>query len=112
MQLVARARLRKRLLASERSEQQRWKKTMVFGKDEGAGFAAMLMAPNKLKGYSEKLVDPERAWFVELERRYEWSHMLLSNGQAIADPGPFAGRTQRAGKAISLRSRFEPDYCS
>ncbi len=90
--LVAKASISRKLLASERSDNQRKRTALVFDADDGAGFAEMLMSPKKLKGYNKKSVSADRKWYVELERRYDWSHLLLSDEKASVDPGPFSGK--------------------
>ncbi|GJD91011.1 hypothetical protein BHAOGJBA_4555 [Methylobacterium hispanicum] len=91
MELVATAYMRKRLIAGERSKQQREKTALVFGRDGGKGFRDLLLSPKKLKGYTRKDVSDTGPWYVELERRFPWSAMLMDNEGKIEDPGPFTG---------------------
>ncbi len=89
--LIARARLRKRLLASERKGRQAEKTQLVFAPDGGQAFAEALPSFGRMKGYDKLNATHHGPWFVELERRYEWTDILPDSQMAMLDPGPFAG---------------------
>ncbi|KSV76017.1 hypothetical protein N185_16345 [Sinorhizobium sp. GW3] len=89
--LLATARLRKRLIASERKGRQAEKTKLAFGDDAGEAFADALPKFGRMRGYDSVVADHNSPWFVEIQRRYEWHH-LLPNGQvAMHDPGEFEG---------------------
>lgn len=88
--LRATGRLRKRLLAGERSDSQRERTRTVFGEDGGARFAAGLKDRRRLRGYAAVETDPDGAWFVTLQRRFADSPLAGAAG-TVVDPGPFRG---------------------
>jgi signal transduction histidine kinase len=91
--LVARALMRKRLLASERNEKQRHKTDRAFnGPDKGKGLAKSLMSSGRMKQYDEVNVHDDGPWYLEIERIFKWSDFFIENGLASTlDPGPFTG---------------------
>lgn len=89
--LIATARLRKRLIASERKGRQAEKTKLAFGDDEGMAFAQALPKFGRMKGYDSVIADHDSPWFVEIHRRYEWHHILPTDPVAMHDPGEFEG---------------------
>ena len=88
--LVAKARFRKRLFTSRRSGKAKERTERVFDQDQGAGFAAYLNTFNRLRAY-KKESGVDAAWYVQLERTFQWSDMQLDSGATIVDPGLFKG---------------------
>ena len=84
---------RKRLFTSERSKKQKDRTALIFGSDNGAGFADDLRDYGRLKQYDERAIEINGPWFIDLKRTFKWSEMLLDSGAAVADPGPFSGRS-------------------
>ena len=91
-ELVATARLRKDLLASKRSGSKEERTELVFGQDGGAGFEAYLRKQGRMKAYDKLGIDRNGSWYIELERTYQWSDILLDDRAAMSDPGPFKGK--------------------
>ena len=89
--LIAQARFRKRLFTSTRTSKAKDRKAMVFDQDGGRKFAKALESIGRLKAYSNKKIDLNGQWFIEIERNFQWSDMQLDNGVTITDPGPFKG---------------------
>jgi signal transduction histidine kinase len=91
--LVARARMRKRLLASERNENQKRKTERAFnGPDRGEGFAKALKSSGRMKQYDKVEVFDDAPWYLEIERTFNWSDFFIEEGLASTrDPGPFTG---------------------
>lgn len=90
--LRSRARLRKRLLAQERSDKQRERTAVVFGADGGEAFATSLRTNRRfIKTYDEINTDPHGNWFVELERKDSGEQVLKAEAALAEDPGPFHG---------------------
>jgi signal transduction histidine kinase len=89
--LTARAKIKKRLLTSTRSDKLKNRTESVFGEDGGAAFARWLLGYSRVKGFREKRIDPKGRWFAELENVTDDSEILTSDEAAIADPGPFDG---------------------
>ncbi|KQT33659.1 hypothetical protein ASG29_06515 [Sphingomonas sp. Leaf412] len=90
--LHATARLRKRLLAPMRSDRQRTRTAAVFEADGGAAFAETLRASPRLrKRYDDLSIDPDGAWFAELDRTDAHDDTLAADAAVAADPGPFRG---------------------
>jgi signal transduction histidine kinase len=102
--LMARAYFKKRLFTTGRSEKQDEKIKAVFGADEGKAYLQFLDEYSRTKAYQRRH-EEEGEWFLVLERRYTWTHMLLDNGTVIADPGPFEG----AFFFFNLDRRDQPD---
>jgi signal transduction histidine kinase len=90
--LHSRARLRKRLLAQERSDKQRERTAAVFGADGGEGFATTLRTSRHfVKSYDEVKTNVSSNWFVELEREEPGERILQAEAATADDPGPFRG---------------------
>lgn len=86
------ARLRKRLLTSERSEQQRERTDRIFKQDGGKAFVEHLKSKKRLKGYNRYLLDPDGQWFAELERTIDGLAPSKTDvDDTVVDPGPFKG---------------------
>ncbi|HYK50893.1 MAG TPA: ATP-binding protein, partial [Terriglobales bacterium] len=89
--LVARARFRRKLFASTRTEEHKERTSAVFDKDNGAAFAQFLPTYKRLKGYPELKVSLDGPWFIELEQAISWPTLLSDPDSAIADPGDLTG---------------------
>lgn len=89
-QLVARAQFMKRLFTAARNATQKEKADLAFNQDEGAGFRTYLDAFGQTKPYT-KTKPRSGACFIEFERRFAWTDMMLDSGVAIENPGPFRG---------------------
>lgn len=90
--LRSRARLRKRLLAQERSDKQRVRTAAVFGADGGEAFAQSLRTNRRFtKSYDAIETDPRGSWFVELEREDPGKQVLEAEAATADDPGPLRG---------------------
>ena len=90
--LRCRARLRKRLLAQERSDKQRERTAAVFGADGGEAFAKSLRTNRRFtKGYDAVETDPRGNWFVELAREDAGEKVLQAEAATVDDPGPLRG---------------------
>lgn len=103
-QLVAKAQFMKRLFTSARNAAQREKVDLAFNRDDGAGFREFLDTFGQTKGYT-KSKPASDACFIEFERRFGWTDMMLDSGVAIENPGPFRG----AFYFFHLDSRDTPD---
>jgi len=89
--LIARARLRRRLLASKRSQALRERTERVFEQDEGSAFAEYLKTSRRMKGYAQKKIDAKSPWFAEIEHRFEGRSLLRKSGHSTQNPGRFGG---------------------
>jgi len=91
--LVARALMRKRLLASERNDKQKHKTERAFnGPDRGEGFAKALKSSSRMKQYDHVEVADDAPWYLEIKRTFNWSDFFIEEGLASTrDPGPFIG---------------------
>jgi signal transduction histidine kinase len=90
-ELVAEARFRKRLFTTTRSRKHEDRTRAVFGKDNGAAFAAYLPGYRRLRGYEEREISLDGSWFIELKQTFKWDELVSSDGVAAEDPGPFNG---------------------
>lgn len=89
--LVARAAFKKSLLTTSRSETQRARSTLVFGRSNAdEEFVRFLNTYSRTKGYHIESNVPD-GWFVEFERTYPWSKFMLDTQVSIEDPGTFEG---------------------
>lgn len=89
--LYVRARLRRRLLTSQRTKALRERTARVFSKDGGKAFAAYLKNSRRMKGYDKAKIDVEGAWFTEIEHRFEGIQLLAKQEHLTENPGPFSG---------------------
>ncbi len=89
--LTATARLRRRLLSSEKNGKQADRTKAVFGSDNGQGFGEALPNYPRMRGYDDVNVTLDGTWFVTVKRTYDWSELLPDSGISVADPGPFGG---------------------
>jgi signal transduction histidine kinase len=89
--LTATARLRRRLLSSEKNGKQADRTKAVFGNDNGKGFGEDLPKFSRMRGYDEVAVTLQGPWFVTVKRQYDWSELLPDSGISVTDPGPFEG---------------------
>lgn len=89
--LTATARLRRRLLSSEKNGKQADRTKAVFGNDNGKRFGEELPAFPRMRGYDNVSVTLEGPWFVTVKRRYDWSELRPDTGISVTDPGPFDG---------------------
>jgi signal transduction histidine kinase len=88
--LVARARLRRRLLTSRRTRALRDRTERVFEQDGGEAFAAFLRKSRSLAGYDRKVIDPEGQWFAEVEHRFDGAELLSKSDHLLQNPGAFS----------------------
>ncbi len=89
--LVAKARLRRRLLTSQRTRALRDRTARVFGQDGGKAFADYLRKSKRLKGYQKVHIDAEGSWFAEIEHRFPGQTLLSKSEHAAVNPGEFSG---------------------
>ncbi|WP_244496779.1 ATP-binding protein [Methylobacterium indicum] len=91
-ELFTKAMFRKELLASQRSGRIERTKLVFDGPDKGAGFENYLRHKGRMKNYGTPEIEPKGQWYIQLERTFQWSDILLTDAAAMSDPGPFKGR--------------------
>lgn len=89
--LTVRARLRRRLLTSQRTRALRDRTARVFEQDGGKAFAEYLKNSPRLKGYDETRIDAEGAWFAEVEHHFDGTQLMAKQEHTFENPGPFSG---------------------
>ncbi|EYC52947.1 hypothetical protein AZ34_14540 [Hylemonella gracilis str. Niagara R] len=89
-QLVARAKFMTRLFTAARNATQREKANLAFNRDGGLGFRKFLDTFGQTKPYKKSAPESDGC-FIEFERRFPWTDMMLDSGVAIENPGPFRG---------------------
>jgi signal transduction histidine kinase len=91
--LVARAYLRQRLLAAERSNDNKERAKRVFGDDRGAALTEYLKTYRRLKAFDQIDFDLTGTWFVQIERTFRWEDLRPNEAtdDSIQDPGAFSG---------------------
>ncbi|MCW4463113.1 ATP-binding protein [Sphingomonas sp. BT-65] len=89
--LIAKARLHRRLLTSQRTRALRERTARVFEEDGGRAFAEYLKSSRRLKGYASKTIDPQTPWFAEIEHIYKGSDLFSKSDHSTQNPGIFSG---------------------
>lgn len=89
--LIARARVSRRLLTSQRTKALRERTERVFEQDGGKAFAAYLKGSRRISGYYNSKIDPDDVWFAEIEHHYTGSDLLKQSKHSVQNPGAFSG---------------------
>lgn len=87
--LIAKARLKKKLLTSDQGHADKARNRLVFGEDGGLKFLNFLKKHRRMKSFDGQSMEVDAPFLIELDQKLDWKDILSDVGADTLNPGSF-----------------------